>query len=183
MDESDSQRREASAKPLLIVDGYNLIHAVDRYKERMESDLESARAELVEDMAALSTLADYEVIVIFDAGATASRERHRASILGVQVVFTKKGESADAVIERFSYETSGTGRRVVVATSDYMQQKIVFRPGVSIKSARQLFLEMEDLFAETARGHREANRPRHMARLEERIDGAVKQALDKLIRD
>ncbi|MHB0977546.1 MAG: NYN domain-containing protein [Candidatus Aquicultorales bacterium] len=168
-------------KPLLIVDGYNLIHFNPSYKKQMELDLESARAALIEDLAAFATLEDYDVTVVFDAGETDSKTRHKATILGVEVVFTRGGESADAVIERFSFETGGD-RRVVVATSDYAQQKVVFRPGVTVKSARQLVSEIEQSFGEALSAASVPRGTRRMPMVEERIDRGVKAALDRLIK-
>ncbi|MCL4498826.1 MAG: NYN domain-containing protein [Chloroflexi bacterium] len=169
-------------KTLLIVDGYNLINYHPRYMKIKESDLEASRVRAIEDLASLATLSDYDVIIVFDAAETENKERHRATILGVEVWFTRSGESADSVIERLSYDLSAE-RPVVVATSDYAQQKVVFRPGVTIKSARQLSNEIEELFAEAKRSYEEVKGPSHRPRLEDRIDRTVKTALDKLIRD
>ncbi|MCL5292190.1 MAG: NYN domain-containing protein [Actinobacteria bacterium] len=169
-------------KQILIVDGYNLINHDARYKRVKEADLERARVRLVEDLAAVATLSDYDVIIVFDAGGTSNKERQTATILGIEVCFTRSGESADSVIERLSYELSA-GRPVVVATSDYAQQKVVFRPGVIIKSARQLSMEISEVLREAGRSYIESRGPNRRPRLEDRIDGTVKRVLDKLIRD
>lgn len=169
-------------KHLLIVDGYNLIHCGTRYKRLAEKDLDQARIRLIEDLAALAMLADYDVIVVFDAAATGNKERSRASVLGIEVWFTRGGESGDSLVERLAYEKSG-GRSVTVVTSDYAQQKVVSKPGISVKSSRQLCEEVAQILEETTRSYIESAKPGKRPRLEDRIDGAVKKALDRLIRD
>lgn len=169
-------------RELMIVDGYNLMHYDPRYKRLKDVDLEMTRIKLVEDLAAMATLSDRDIVVVFDAAASAGKERQKAFILGIEVWFTRGGESADEVIERLSYDASAE-RRVVVATSDYAQQKVVFRPGVTVKSSRQLSEEMKELIDEARRYYAESTRSRRRPRVEDRIDGAVKRALDKLIRE
>lgn len=169
-------------KHLLIVDGYNLMHCGPRYKRLSEVDLDRARIRLIEDLAALATLSDYDVIVVFDAGATGNKDRSRASVLGIEVWFTRGGESGDSLVERLAYQSAGE-RPVTVVTSDYAQQKVVSKPGISVKSSRRLSEEISEVLEETARSYLESSRPGRRPRLEDRIDGAVKKALDRLIRD
>lgn len=169
-------------KRLLIVDGYNLINIGERYKEAKEDgDLEGSRVRLIEDLAAFATLTDVDIIAVFDAAGTGRNEQHKARILGIEVWFTRGGESADSVIERLAYDLSSE-REIVVATSDYAQQKAVSRRGVSIKSARQLALEMLHALNEAKKTFEDVNRSGGRVRLEDRIDAAVKATLDKMIR-
>lgn len=170
-------------KRLLIVDGYNLINLRDPYRQvKEEDDLEASRVRLIEDLAAYATLSDLEIIVVFDAAEAGSRHRNKAKILGIEVWFTRGGESADTVIERLTYDLSQE-REIVVATSDYAQQKAVSRPGVSIKSVRQLSEEMFHAMNEAKKSFQDSNRPGgRRVRLEDRIDAAIKATLDKMIR-
>ncbi len=169
-------------KRLMIVDGYNVIHVGSRYKRLAERDLDRARIRLIEDLAALAMLADYDVIVVFDAAATGSKDRHRASVLGIEVWFTRGGESGDSLVERLAYEKCGD-RPVTVVTSDFAQQKVVSKPGIDIKSSRALCEEVAEILDETARSYIESAKPGKRPRLEDRIDGAIKKTLDRLIRD
>ncbi|MBE0446530.1 MAG: NYN domain-containing protein [Actinobacteria bacterium] len=161
---------------LLIVDGYNLIYSTDRYKKWRENDLELARIKLIEDLATLKALNDYDIVLVFDAAKTHLRGRHRAKILGINVWFTKAGETADEMIERMAFK-SGYDGDIIVATSDYSQQKVVFRPGVLRKSSQELIAELES----TERGLKSLPKKGVGFRLEDRLDSAIRRALERII--
>ncbi|HCG98310.1 MAG: hypothetical protein A2074_08315 [Candidatus Aquicultor primus] len=163
-------------KKLLIVDGYNLIYATDRYDKWRESDLELARVKLIEDLATLKALHDYEIVLVFDAAKTNARGRTNAQILGIDVWFTRAGETADSMIERMAAQTSFEGD-VIVATSDYSQQKVVFHHGVLRKSSRELVAEFES----TAHDIEDKRTRRTRFHLEERIDGVIRRALEQIV--
>jgi predicted RNA-binding protein with PIN domain len=60
----------------------------------------------------------------------------------IEVVFTKKSESADHYIERIAEEV-GRDYKITVATSDGMEQLIVLARGASRMSARELWHEIK----------------------------------------
>ena len=57
---------------------------------------------------------------------------------GVHVLFTRKGHSADHIIERIAYEASQTGDAITVATSDRFQRDLVRGMGGAVISALEL---------------------------------------------
>lgn len=162
---------------LLIVDGYNLIYATDRYRKWRETDLELARVKLIEDLAMLRALGDSKIMLVFDAAKTGSKSRHHAEILGIDVWFTRSGETADQMIERAVFQSESKGE-VVVATSDYLQQKVTFKPGVLRKSARELINELESTEQELKTSSKESSR----FRLEDRLDSALRKALERMVK-
>lgn len=163
-------------KKLLIVDGYNLIYEADRYKKWREDNLELARVKLIEDLATLKMISDYDIIIVFDAAKTNAKDRNHAEILGIDVWFTRAGETADHMIERMAVK-GGYDGDIVVATSDYLQQKIIFRPGVLRKSARELAAEMDF----TEKELRTLSKKNGRFRLEDRLDSALRRALERII--
>lgn len=160
-------------KELLIIDGYNVLHASPEYRELLESDLESARSRLVEDVANLAALADFDAAIVFDASNRKGARRRSDEVLGVSVVFTKEGETADAAIERLAHQAREK-RRVRVATSDYAQQQAVFAQGVLRMSARELVERMREETREAAEHGRRG--PKRLF-LEDRIDEEVRKRL------
>jgi predicted RNA-binding protein with PIN domain len=121
----------------LIVDGYNVIHAWQSLK-RLASDasLEAARDKLIERLAVLGIITGEEVTVVFDAHqSTAMTEQN---VDGVQVIFTRKGRSADHAIERIAYEASNARDLITVATSDRFQRDLVRGMGGAVISALEL---------------------------------------------
>jgi len=163
-------------KRLLIVDGYNVIYATDRYKKWRESDLELARIKLIEDLATLKALHDYKIVLVFDAAKTDARSRTNAQVLGIDVWFTRSGETADTLIEKMAARSEFEGD-VVVATSDYSQQKVIFRPGVLRKSCRELVAELEV----TEQDIEVTAKKRARFCLEERLDSALRRALERIV--
>ncbi|MCL6471274.1 MAG: NYN domain-containing protein [Firmicutes bacterium] len=163
-------------KKLLIVDGYNLIYTTERYKKWRESDLELARIKLIEDLATLQTQGDYKVILVFDAAKTGAASRQHAEILGIDVWFTRTGETADRMIEQLVHQGDHEGD-IVVATSDYTEQKVIFKPGVLRKSSRELLLELES----TEKEIKSLSKKGGKFRLEERLDNALRTALERII--
>jgi len=162
---------------LLIVDGYNLIHSTDRYKKWRESDFELARVKLIEDLATLKAFKDYDVVLVFDAAKTQSHGRQHVDILGISVWFTRAGETADEMIERMAFSTDHEDD-IIVATSDYSQQKVIFKPGVLRKSSRELIAEFESTEKEVSSS---SSKRGARFRLEERLDSALRHALERIV--
>jgi predicted RNA-binding protein with PIN domain len=97
----------------LIIDGYNLLGA--RAGRLDGTDLETAREHLLRDLAGYRQRKGHPVTVVFDGwhqGAASERREHRA---GVEVVYSRRGERADQVIQRLAEEF---GRDCAVVSSD-----------------------------------------------------------------
>ena len=109
---------------ILLVDGYNIIHAWSDLKTTAEYSLEDARHALLEIMQDYQGYSGYRIIVVFDAHMIPGGLEKKEIIGGVEVVYTRENETADRYIERF---VDGLPEyvRVMVATSDYLQQTIV----------------------------------------------------------
>ena len=86
-------------KPLLLVDGYNVIGAWSVPREEHLS-IEQARERLVHLIADYAGYSGEEVIVVFDGHYTDRPTRSRTMMHGVEVVFTKHAESADTTLRR-----------------------------------------------------------------------------------
>ncbi|OPY57269.1 MAG: YacP-like NYN domain protein [Pelotomaculum sp. PtaU1.Bin035] len=115
-------------KEYLVIDGYNIIFAWPDFEKLKERDLEHARSKLVEIMANHSPLSGQKIVIVFDAYQQKNTAGRVEIIDGVEVVYTKQGETADALIERLAGELSKEGT-VYVATSDWAEQGIVFGRG------------------------------------------------------
>ena len=137
----------------VIVDGYNVIHAWPQLKRLMgEASLEAARDKLVERLSVFGMVGGLDVTVVFDAHHSAARTNSEELIEGVRVVFTRRGHSADHVIERIAYDASQSGDAITVATSDRFQRDLVRGMGGAVMSA--LELERRVVEAEQEMGRR-----------------------------
>ena len=81
------------------------------------------------------------VIVVFDAHLVPGIENKKKQY-DVEIIFTRKNETADERIEKMTRELSGRRVQIYVATSDMTEQRVIFGQGALRKSARELEIEM-----------------------------------------
>ena len=137
-------------KPLLLVDGYNVIGAWDVPKAEHLS-IDEARERLVHLVADYAGYSGEEVIVVFDGHYTDRTTRSRSVVHGVEVVFTKHAESADNFIEAQCAQAP-RWRQVHVVTSDAVEQTVTMGRGAVRISSREFLLELTQVRA-AGRGH------------------------------
>jgi predicted RNA-binding protein with PIN domain len=99
----------------IIIDGYNLVRRSEELSRIDRIDIARGREALIEKLAAYRRLKPHRITVVFDgAGAPAlSPGRDRAK--GIGIVFSRGGESADAVIARMARQERATA---LVVSSD-----------------------------------------------------------------
>jgi hypothetical protein len=100
----------------LIIDGYNLLGARGQVGSVGGSDPDSARERLLRDLAAYRQRKAYAITVVFDGwrqSLGAEGHEHRA---GVEVIFSRRGERADQVIQRLAADYGGA---CAVVSSDH----------------------------------------------------------------
>ena len=127
-------------KPLLLVDGYNVIGAWDVPRSEHLS-IDEARERLVHMIADYAGFSGEEVIVVFDGHYTDRMVRSRSTVHGVEVVFTKHAESADNYIESLC-AAAPKWRHVRVATSDSTEQTVTMGRGAVRISSREFLMEL-----------------------------------------
>ena len=129
-------------KEILLVDGYNIIYAWDDLKKLSRENLEAARQQLMDILCNYSGMTGKDVILVFDAyrvqGSAGSVEKYA----NIFVVYTKEAQTADAYIEKTTYEAKGQAR-IRVATSDGPEQAIVLGNQALRTSAREFEREVE----------------------------------------
>ena len=127
---------------ILLVDGYNMIGAWKELRSLRDENFEDARDRLVELMAEYKAVKGWRVIVVFDAHLVPGTEQLYIQH-DVEVIFTRKNETADERIEKLSTDLKGRKIQIHVATSDMTEQNVVFGHGALRKSARELEIEMD----------------------------------------
>lgn len=118
----------------LIIDGYNLLGVRRRGVTEEGTRLESAREQLLRDLAAYRHRKGHALTVVFDAWQTecgSERHEHRA---GVEVVFSRRGERADQVIQRLAEEF---GRDCAIVSSDHEVARTARVHGAFVISAAE----------------------------------------------
>ncbi|OZB90206.1 NYN domain-containing protein [Paenibacillus sp. XY044] len=133
----------AALRDVLLVDGYNMIGGWPSLAELSQISMQEARDELLARLADYQAFSGRRVIAVFDAyrvpglGKSFSQSK-------VQVYFTKEKETADECIERLVGELSRRSREIYVATSDLIEQHVIFARGALRLSARELLIEVEN---------------------------------------
>lgn len=135
-------KSKTDEKEYLLVDGYNIIFAIPELKELAEVNIDSARDKLKDLLCNYQGFKKNTLILVYDAykveGGTGSVEKYH----NIHVVYTKEAETADQYIEKTVHEI-GKKYHVTVATSDALEQKIIWGAGASRMSAKGLWEELE----------------------------------------
>ena len=146
-----TERRNVKAKSkcedYLLIDGYNLIFASDELKRFAESDLSHARDMLIHIICNYNGFKKCNVILVFDAYKRRDNDGSIEECGGITVVYTKERQTADAYIEKCSYDLAQKNS-VRVVTSDYTEQLIVLGNGATRVSAREFLDELETVGAQ-----------------------------------
>ena len=124
----------------LIVDGYNMIFAWKDLAETAKHDLSAARRHLSDLLTGYAAFRKCRTILVFDSYRQPGSEKYQDA--GIQVVFTREGETADAYIQNLAAQFGGN-YRVSVASSDGLVQLSALGSGVLRVSARELRQEID----------------------------------------
>jgi predicted RNA-binding protein with PIN domain len=126
----------------LLVDGYNIIYANDELRALADSDMKSARDKLMDILSNFQGYRRETVILVFDAYRVPGGTEHVLKYHNLDVVFTKEAETADQYIERTAHKYSRKNR-VTVATSDAIEQVIIYGAGAMRMSASDFWYEIK----------------------------------------
>ena len=169
-EEKRTIRQQDQGPEYLLVDGYNIIFAWDELKAVAQDNLDAARKLLCDLLSNYQGFKKCVVILVFDAykvkGNPGSVEKYH----NIYVVYTKEAETADAYIERTTYEI-GRQHRVKVATSDGPEQLIILGHGALRISASAFQAEVEQVRGQIAEILASNNHRRK--------EGAVRAALER----
>lgn len=127
----------------IIVDGYNFIGS----QRGLRGDIERRREELIDRLSRYRTRKGYPVTVVFDGWRAGWPDEHGELRAGVDVVFSRHGEKADAVIVRLAEEL---GSACLVVSSDReVARSVTAAGGVAVSSGE---FEQRLVHAEMAGG-------------------------------
>lgn len=128
---------------ILLVDGYNVIGAWTE-AEQKQWPIDESRDRLAHMLEEYAAVYKQYVILVFDGyrseRLTTSREKRK----NMEIVFTKKDETADSYIEKTVYN-SPKYCKVYVATSDALQQSSILGDGAYRMSSRELLHELNTM--------------------------------------
>ena len=168
-------REQVTGPEYLLVDGYNIIFAWEELEAVARQDVAAARSMLADILSNYQGYRKCVVILVFDAYKVKGNPGSVEKVNNIYVVYTKEAETADAYIEKATYDLQKE-HRVRVATSDGLEQLIILGHGALRLSARAFKAEVEQAQGEISaliRRHnqsgREQDKLRRTARIRERI--------------
>ena len=99
----------------IVIDGYNLICESKSLGSLGHDTLQEGREALVERLASYRKVKHYPITVVFDGAGANDGMKARNYWKGINIIFSRPGESADGVIKRL---VTLERERAVVVTSD-----------------------------------------------------------------
>ena len=127
--------------PLLVVDGYNLLHADPTYLRLAKTDIDVARRRLVDDVTVFAARR-YEAVIVFDGSGP-------DLVWPPEVTVTWSGHGeADTIVEALAFEARAQSRPCVVVTSDRATRDAVLGRGVETMRSATMLEHLADSEAE-----------------------------------
>ncbi len=159
----------------LILDGYNLIGALDRYGTAATGGLDESRELLINDALKTAGWTGRRIIIVFDASRSPESERVEQRAGGtVRLIYSAPKESADDVIARLLANLDGPA---TVYTADFALQRTALARG----STRAAPREFADLLDELPAITRSPESP-HRSRISDRLSPETLRKLEEIRR-
>lgn len=145
---TEAKEKEYKYKPVerkekyLLVDGYNIIFAWPELAELAKMNIDSARDALIDICCDYQGSKGYTLILVYDAYKVKGNQGSVQKFNNIYVVYTREAETADAYIEKTVHQMSKK-YDIIVATSDGLEQMIIYGEGAMRMSAREFKNEVD----------------------------------------
>ncbi len=168
-------------KELYIVDGYNFLFNYYRAEGASSEQIEFFRDELLSDFVQYKNYNNCSMTVVFDAKHGDKFSQSSEVLDGIKIIYSKGGETADSIVERIVHSNEKYDR-IFVVTSDYLQQKVVFKENVFRRSIREFAVELADFKRRiTVKiSKQRVNTSHSFYALENRLDKGTREKMDKI---
>ena len=140
-EKAHSQKAVRTQRNMVIVDGYNLIHADEALKSTAQFSLEKAREELTDLLINYAFYTKTEVVLVFDAYLVKDGEGSEFMCDGCKVVYTKANQTADAYMEKLMHEL-GPDYSIRTVTDDRLLQFSAVQSGISRMTTKEFLEEL-----------------------------------------
>ena len=170
-------------KDLIIVDGYNFIFNCYQVGATSSEMLSYLRERLIRDLSQYKNYINCNLIVVFDAKNSDNPIRSIEKVNNIEVIYSKGGETADTIVEEIVHKQQNFNR-IFVVTSDYVQQKVVFKKNIYRKSVREFKIELGN-FKKELKDKIELEKKaaeKKLYQIEKRLDKKTKEKFSKFIK-
>lgn len=142
----------------ILVDGYSLLHGWPELAPNQPRFSAAARDELVHLLSRYADASGTPVTVVFDGAGPRYSRLQAEEMRGVEILYSRSGQTADQVIERVTHRMKPYGE-VLVVTDDHAERDTVISLG-GLAASCTTFASM----VESALGDLEADIRRYNSR-------------------
>jgi predicted RNA-binding protein with PIN domain len=132
----------------LIVDGHSIIFQWPELRAIHGRRGGAARDELVRRLTQYQDATNVRVVAVFDGRSEKQNEASEPG--GIQIFYSKAGQTADAIIERLCAKYARQ-HEITVASDDHMERQTALTFGASTVSSSMLRTLLEDAERELSR--------------------------------
>ena len=157
-EKNEEIKKETYVKPkdlLYMIDGYNLMHFLDDYKDE---DFSILRDKVIEIVCDFQGYVNASCILVFDAYKNLDTVSKINKYDNITIVYTKNKQTADEYIEIKSKELKDD-YKIIVVSSDYLEQIRVFSNGAARLSSREFIERYKNFKKEKHKVNYIPNRP------------------------
>lgn len=166
----------------LIIDGYNVINAWAELVNLQKKNLDDARQALIKIISDYSAYRGYQATIVFDANNNKNLETRIEKHAGLEIIFTKDGETADSYIEKMVYITNKLKNNIYVVTSDGAEQMAILGSGAFRISVREFKDDYSVAKKEIAEKSHPSGKFNNRTEIDSRIDRNILDILEAMRR-
>jgi predicted RNA-binding protein with PIN domain len=122
----------------LIVDGYNVIKSTGFLDDFKFTELKNQREKFLSLLSNYKRKGNHKITVVFDGSKSSQEFVHRENINGIEVIYSKSGQTADELIKDI-VEKSSNPKEILVVSSDKGILYYVKMLGASTTLAEELY--------------------------------------------
>ncbi len=134
----------------ILVDGFSLLHAWRDLAPGEPRHSAAARDELVRALTQYRDATGTPLSIVFDGSGAPPGTPDPVSPHGIEVIYSKKGKTADDLIERTAYRLKPYGEALVV-TNDYAERDTVMAMGGLAHSCEEFIRIVQDTLGQQDR--------------------------------
>ena len=130
----------------ILVDGYSLLHNWPELAPGRAPHSAAARDALIRQLTLYQDAAGTPVTIFFDGAGPAAGRPTASDSTVVEVLYSRKGQTADQMIERAAHRFAPYGE-VLAVTDDHAERETVISLGGSAASCRNFIRDVENALA------------------------------------
>ena len=104
--------------PYYIIDGYNLIHKIPKFKNAIEQSLEHSRNSLISFLRAYQSSKNVNVTLVFDGDNVGYTGAAELSTKRLKIIYSNSPEKADPLIKRLILKVKNKKALILVSADN-----------------------------------------------------------------